>query len=76
MLDICFVGSLKANFKRVCKTWLDVQDHDGKPHISKFIFLRLYHKAWVVACKPETFKNGWARMGLSSCPETGMIVIN
>jgi hypothetical protein len=76
MLDVCFFGSFKANFKRVCKTWLDEQDHAGKPYISKLIFLRLFHTTWVGACKPKTFKNSWARMGLSSCPETGIVVIN
>jgi hypothetical protein len=76
MLDVCFFGSLKATFKAVCKTWLDEQEHERKPYISKLIFLQLFQKAWIRACKPQTFKNGWARMGLSSCPETGMVVIN
>ena len=76
MLDVCFFKSLKGQYKRVCKAWIDQETDERKPWISKLIFVQLFKKAWDAACKPELFKNGWARMGLTSCPDTGMVVIN
>jgi hypothetical protein len=76
MLDVSFFKALKGNYKRVCKAWIDEESEERKPWISKQIFVQLFKKAWDGACKPDNFKNGWARMGLSSCPETGMVVIN
>ncbi len=76
MLDVCFFKSLKGQYKRVCKAWIDEETDERKSWISKQIFVQLFKRAWDAACKPELFKNGWARMGLSCCPDTGMVVIN
>jgi hypothetical protein len=76
MLDVSFFKSLKSHYKLVCKEWLDEECQDAKPYISKGVFLRLIHRAWINACQPTIFTNGWARMGLSACSTTGMVVIN
>ncbi len=76
MLDVSFLKSLKSHYKLVCKEWLDEECQDAKPYISKAVFLRLIHRAWINACQPQNFTNGWARMGLSACRTTGMVVIN
>ena len=76
MLDVSFFKSLKSHYKLVCKEWLDEECEDVKPYISKAVFLRLIHRAWINACQPTIFTNGWARMGLSACSTTGMVVIN
>ncbi len=31
------------------------------------VFLRLIHRAWINACQPQIFTNGWAKMGLNAC---------
>ena len=76
MLDVSFFKSLKSHYKKICKLWLDEECLQAKPYISKVVFLQLFHRAWVKACKPEVFTNGWARMGLKACPTSGMVVIN
>jgi hypothetical protein len=76
MLDVSFFKSLKSHYKKVCKEWLDTECLQTKPYISKVIFLQLFHRAWGRACTPSVFTNGWARMGLTSCATSGMVVIN
>ena len=76
MLDVSFFKSLKSHYKKVGKKWLDEECLDAKPYISKSVFLRLIHRAWVAACQREVFTQGWARMGLKACPSTGMVIIN
>ncbi len=76
MLDVSFFMSLKSHYKKVCKEWLDTECLQTKPYISKGVFLKLFHRAWGRACKPEVFTNEWTHMGLKACSTSGMMVIS